>query len=51
MPPPTKRAEVLEGLRSQIRSGKPIVGAGAGIATLSLSSRQVAICADIKVLP
>jgi predicted TIM-barrel enzyme len=31
MAPPTNRDEILAGLRRQIASGKPIVGAGAGI--------------------
>ncbi|KAJ9615518.1 ToMV susceptible protein tm-1(GCR26) [Cladophialophora chaetospira] len=31
MPPPRSRSEVLNHLREQIRNGKPIVGAGAGI--------------------
>ncbi len=31
MAPPTERKEILENLRAQIASGKPIVGAGAGI--------------------
>jgi predicted TIM-barrel enzyme len=31
MAPPTDRAQILANLRQQIRDGKPIVGAGAGI--------------------
>ncbi|KAF2480740.1 TIM-barrel-protein domain-containing protein [Neohortaea acidophila] len=31
MAPPTDRKEILDGFREQIKNGKPIVGAGAGI--------------------
>jgi predicted TIM-barrel enzyme len=31
MAPPTDRQEILKSLRAQIASGKPVVGAGAGI--------------------
>jgi hypothetical protein len=38
MAPPTDRKEILERFRKQIKDGKPLVGAGAGMSTICCSA-------------